>query len=616
MMRMVLITVALAACHGGHVKKPGDERLENIEFEGNHTLSRKTLVAGLALNRAQSRGRALDPYLVSVDAERIRGDYVRSGFLDVDVHSRVERNGDAATVVYTIEEGPRAQTRIVIDGLPSDVPDHEVRAKLELRDGDPFDYAKYDAAKEPLLALVKDAGYAHARLDASVFADRANHTAVIELRYDAGPRCTFGAVEISGVSGDLADSVARRVAFARGDRYSNKAVSQTQLALYGMQRFSAVRVEPDLTTTDDVVPVKIAVSEGSQHEVQLGGGFGVDPSVYEIRGRAGYSVVGWPWPLTTSTIDLRPAYARVRDTGEYEPRIRALAKLSRIDLFVTDLTGEAEAGYNYLTVEAYTSYGPVARLGISTPVITPRIKLRVGWQLAYYNFRDISPVLDPVTIMELDLDSPERIGGFTQTLVLDGRDNPIDTRLGAYGEVRAVEGTPAAGGAQTYFQITPEGRGFVPIGPVVIAGKFRFGGIFGDVPPTERYYGGGSAGQRGFGERQLSPFVSGELNGSFVQIPIGGAGLIDTSLETRFPIATVREMPLGGVIFLDGGDVTNTVSELDPLNLNWAIGAGLRLKTAVGPARFDFGWRLNRTGPGNPEEGSHYAFHLSLGEAF
>src|SRR5580765_925951 len=95
----VLITVTLAACHGGRVHKPGDERLDKIEFEGNRALSSKTLVAGLALNRAQSRGRALDPYLVSVDAERIRGDYVRSGYLDVDVHSRVDRNGDAATVV-------------------------------------------------------------------------------------------------------------------------------------------------------------------------------------------------------------------------------------------------------------------------------------------------------------------------------------------------------------------------------------------------------------------------------------------------------------------------------------------------------------------------------------
>jgi hypothetical protein len=32
--------------------------------------------------------------------------------------------------------------------------------------------------------------------------------------------------------------------------------------------------------------------------------------------------------------------------------------------------------------------------------------------------------------------------------------------------------------------------------------------------------------------------------------------------------------------------------------------------------RGDFGYRLNRTGSMDPEPNTHYAFHLSLGEAF
>jgi outer membrane translocation and assembly module TamA len=36
----------------------------------------------------------------------------------------------------------------------------------------------------------------------------------------------------------------------------------------------------------------------------------------------------------------------------------------------------------------------------------------------------------------------------------------------------------------------------------------------------------------------------------------------------------------------------------------------------IGAVRFDFGYRLNRTGPMEPEPNSHYAFHLSIGEAF
>jgi len=47
----------------------------------------------------------------------------------------------------------------------------------------------------------------------------------------------------------------------------------------------------------------------------------------------------------------------------------------------------------------------------------------------------------------------------------------------------------------------------------------------------------------------------------------------------------------------------------------------LRLLTIVGPVRFDVGYRLNRTGidrtgKDEPVPGSHFAYHLTIGEAF
>jgi outer membrane translocation and assembly module TamA len=69
-------------------------------------------------------------------------------------------------------------------------------------------------------------------------------------------------------------------------------------------------------------------------------------------------------------------------------------------------------------------------------------------------------------------------------------------------------------------------------------------------------------------------------------------------------------------VFLDGGDVTERPAELDVMNLQWAAGVGLRLVTVVGPVRADIGYRLNRTGPNDPQPGSTYAFHVSIGEAF
>jgi outer membrane translocation and assembly module TamA len=619
MRAVVYLTAILIAggCARHRARTPGEEYLEKIEVQGNKKLKSKTLIAGLALRRAQDRGRPPDPYQVDVDADRIRGIYLRAGYLDVDVRPRVERTGDAAIVIYEVDEGVRATTRVLINGVPPGDPEltvEKVRKRLKLRDGAPFDYAQFEAAKQPLVRVVEDAGYAHAKLDAKVYADRARHEAVISLDYTLGPKCVFGPITITGVPGELADAVRERLQFAEGEQYSTRAIVATQRALYGLGRFSTVQVQP-AETASPVVAVSVAVSQSARRAVELGGGFGMDPLAYEVRGRAGYSIAGWPTPLMTSRVEFRPAYARLRDGGEYQPRMRALARLERQDLLWTYAKGDAEVGYSYLATLPYTSYGPRARLGFSTPLGTQRLQLRVGWGIEQLAFREISPALEPLR-GELGLDGPQRIGAYTQAVSLDLRDHPIETTLGTYAEVRIAEGTQYAGGAFEFFEIVPEVRGYVPIPlprPIVLAGRVRVGAIYGDLPITQRLFSGGASNHRGFGERTLAPFV---IDDEGTDIPYGGGALLETSIEGRMRVARFRKMPITSVVFLDGGDVTPRIGDLSLGNLHWAVGTGVRLHTIVGPIRADLAYRLTRFGPMDPDPGSRIAFHLSLGEAF
>ncbi|MBA3464566.1 MAG: BamA/TamA family outer membrane protein [Deltaproteobacteria bacterium] len=600
-------------------RRPGDERLKAIHFEGNKHLREKTLVTGLALHRTLKYGRAPDPYLMSVDAERIRGEYLRRGFLDADVRSRTDRKGDDTTVTYTVEEGVRATTRVVIKGLPQDVPPENVRAVLALKDGDPFNYATYELAKDPLRIVVEDAGYAHVQLEAEVIADRANHTAVIALTYTPGPKSVFGKVEITGVDGKLRDAVESRMQLAPGQPYSTSALVASQQQLYGLGRFSTVRVQPVKEGGHSVIDVKVDVAEGSKREIKLGIGAGMDSASYEARARAGYTIVGWPFQMHTFSLDLRPAYARLRDTGEYEPRIRAIARDERQDLFWTYARGIVEGGWNYLAVEAYTSYGPRAKLGFETPVKTDKVKLRLGWSIERLRFRRISPLIDEdlQARIGIGLDEIQQVGAYEQSVIVDLRDHPTNTRYGVYGEVRVAEGTPAAGGKYSYIQLVPELRGYVPLGPVVFAARARWGRFFGqDVPATERFFSGGSVSQRGFSERRLAPQVRGDVMGTTTEVPYGGTSMFESGVETRFPIMKIKDMPLGGVVFLDGADVVEEPARLSLSKLHLALGFGLRLHTIVGPLRFDFGYRLNRTGGMEPAPDDKFAFHLSLGEAF
>ena len=178
-------------------------------------------------------------------------------------------------------------------------------------------------------------------------------------------------------------------------------------------------------------------------------------------------------------------------------------------------------------------------------------------------------------------------------------------------------GGPFAGGAFGYAKLTPELRGYLPLGRrLVVAAHLRAGRSLGGgavVPITQRYFAGGASSQRGFAQQHLAP-VATAANGHTV--PIGGEALLESSVEARLDLFELWGNWVGAVAFLDGADVTLTPAALDPLHLHWATGLGLRYHTLVGPVRMDVGYRLNRRGAGEPDPGQTWAVHLSLGEAF
>jgi outer membrane protein insertion porin family len=84
---------------------------------------------------------------------------------------------------------------------------------------------------------------------------------------------------------------------------------------------------------------------------------------------------------------------------------------------------------------------------------------------------------------------------------------------------------------------------------------------------------------------------------------------------------------LGAAVFLDAGNVWESYQQLRPLrwthglrsatyselDVNYSAGAGIRLRTPVGPLRLDYGVNLNRAlAPG----ASRGEWHFSLGQAF
>jgi outer membrane protein assembly factor BamA len=268
-------------------------------------------------------------------------------------------------------------------------------------------------------------------------------------------------------------------------------------------------------------------------------------------------------------------------------------------------------------IETYSLQGARGSVALVRGFLRDRLTLLVGWQARRQELVTYDKAISDTERTVLGLVDPYQEASYFQAVTFDWRDNPLDTRNGVYAELHLQEGGGVAGGEFDYVKVSPDLRGYVGLGDhVVVAARARVGLGFGFghvVPISERFFAGGPNSQRGFAQQHLSPVVTGADGHTAT---IGGEGLIESSLEGRVDLFRVRGVWIQGVGFLDGADVTERRGQLDARNLHWALGTGLRVKTPVGPVRFDIAWRLNRMGAGEPDPGSSFAFFFALGEAF
>ena len=90
--------------------------------------------------------------------------------------------------------------------------------------------------------------------------------------------------------------------------------------------------------------------------------------------------------------------------------------------------------------------------------------------------------------------------------------------------------------------------------------------------------------------------------------PLGGNAVIVFNNELRFPIW--RE--LGGTVFSDTGNVFRRVRDLKPKGLTQTFGFGFRIKTPIGPVRFDLGFLVFN----KPAGIAGFHRHFTIGQTF
>jgi len=619
-----LCALFLLAAWSTACKEEGTIKVHRLSFNGVKAVDEGRLKSALATKQSSmipwGRKYYFDRSRFDADLKRIQAFYADRGFPDARVTNfdvKLNDKQDQVDLTVTIAEGEPVKVAAInfvgFDAIPAAHLD-ELKKTIPIKVGTPRDRQLVVSTHEMALNELKDHGFPYAKV-ATEEADSADgKQATLTFTGDPGKEAHFGPVEIVGNKTVSDRVIARELTFKPGDLYRRSIVQDSQRRLYGMELFQFVNIEtvnPELQPTE--VPIRATVAEGNHQRLNFGVGYGTEE---KARVDAEYHHVNF--------------LGGARSAGAHV-RWSSLDRGVRLDFnqpyfFAPhfSLGGEGQQWYTYTP-----AYRSVVAGGKAT--LTHRQNQRTSWAVSLTSEHDSSEIANVALtgpdalklrndLIALGLDpTTGRQDGTLSAVGFDLQHNTTDSPLNAHHGYQLAVHAEDAGrllpGTFQYYAVSGDGRHYLPIGErIVFASRLQFGNIHpvgGDptkVPFAKKYFLGGATSIRGWGRYEVGP-----LSGS--GLPIGGNSMLAFSEELR---ATLRGK-LGGVLFLDAGNVWANAADVRLNELRYAVGPGLRYQTPIGPLRFDVGYQLNPIPDllinGSPQT-RRFRFHFSIGQAF
>jgi len=614
--------------------------IESIRFRGNETISSRRLRGVMRLHQpAWWNPFRKTPYLgadyLTADLYRILDLYQDEGFpLAVvrDAEVRISEREKEVHVTIEVNEGPRCVVwEVQLEGVDSPLL-RRARERVLIHPRDFLRKIKLDRTREELEAFFVEAGYLGARV--SIDSALQGRYATVTIRVVEGPLYTMRSVVVDTLRGRLektAPSVVKReVLLKEGEIFRTSRLLETQDRLFETGIFRQVRVFPVPDSLGEpVADLRVVVHEQPSGWYGFGAGYSSDDRLRflaewgnrNISGKARRLVAegDLSFALDRSSRDrglpIRTALGRLRYTEPwiFRTRTRSLSTLyhsyevvtpatDNEEIYDRDITGLEEALSRSIGRYSTISVG-IANKWVRTGDPTSAKRRYQTRNLSAVLQEDRrNDILDPTrgTLVRL---LGEYAGGFL------GGQNEFSRWTAEASWYRAVVGKLVLATRTRAGLIVPVGRG---------VGEAEDSLLVARIPSEERFRLGGGTTVRGYPDNSL-----GRVDPEQENRVVGGTALLLANAELRFPIVWL----LKGALFFDAGNVWADPKEIKPdrfrdgldpdsrsaLNVAYSVGGGLRVLTAVGPFRIDYGRRL---GGGQRRDGEKGAFHLSLGQAF
>jgi outer membrane protein assembly complex protein YaeT len=615
----VLLLVGLGVFFTTACREEGIIQVTSLRFEGVDQADKGALANALQTRKGSmipwGRKRYFNRQAFEADLKRIETFYRDRGFPEARVQSfDVDLNDaqDKVDITLTISEGePVRVAAIDLVGFEvlTDADIEALREALPLRPEQPLDRQLAIASGDRAAGVLRDHGYPYAEVSLS---DRdvapMQRTVVIEAT--PGVLARFGAIDIRGEVSVGEEVIRQQLTFKTGDRFTRTKLRDSQRRLYGLELFEFVNVvsleEPVLQSEE--LAVRITVAEGKHQKVTTGIGYGTEE---QARARLRWDHVNF--------------LGNARHLGA-EGKWSSLDRGVRVDFREPYFLA---SGFSVnLDAQAWQAAEPVydsTQLG-GRVTLRHQLTQQSIWSTSFineYQRTSIAPeaLADPTIrdeLIALGLDPRGMSRGTLAAVAFDATRNTttsvLDARQGYALTAHLEQAGRWLSGTYNYWSASAEARHYFPIaGRLVLANRARIGsiaasgGLDSNVPFYKRFFLGGSSSTRGWGRSEVSPLLDG--------FPIGGLSMLEGSSEVRFPVWG----NVGGVAFVDYGNVWPGSWDIHPRDLRYAIGSGLRYQTKIGPIRADVGYQLNPIDGllvnGLPQK-RPIRLHFSIGQAF
>jgi outer membrane protein insertion porin family len=542
--------------------------VRSIRIEGNQHFSTDEIRRRLRVRTAAFLNRGVfSSEILDQDRRTIEAMYRNAGFQGTVVRTMSEEVDHAIHVVIQIEEGNQVSIDFVTLLGNYAVAEDELRKSVELKEGGTYTPVAVDEARAAITQVYYTKGFADVRVEPSVERVESNHGMRVTFQITEGSSYTIGKILVAGNTRTQEKIIHRYSNIYPNTPYNPEAILEGQQRLYSTGLFTRVEIVTLEQGTADVRNILIQVEDARPILLTYGIGYQEFEGVRGTIDISHTNLFGLDRSLSFRARGSRRE--RLFQTTYREPR-----------LFNRNLDGFGSFFLEHTERPFFTA----DRIDFSVQIlkeISPRQNLlfTMGYQTANQADIRVNPQADKLPA-ERGIFQIARLG---TSFIQDRRNDPVNPSSGIFNTTTFQVASRAYGSELNFTSLFNLYSLYTPVPYGVLATSVRLGwnqpfGRTTVLPPTERYFAGGSTTLRGF-----------DLDEA---LPSGGQVLSIANFEYRFPLPIFPISGIGGALFYDTGNAFPTLSDVKLKNFTHSAGFGLRYQTPLGPVRIDFGFNL------------------------